>query len=104
MLDCLLLLFLWPLVGFRQVFASFFQGAECVVVGLQRLPVLADSAFTLAGDIEYLAKLDTTPNFGPSRIAIAIPSRTVGICRGLIIPLIKEHFGDAIMRQRTVFV
>jgi len=37
---------------------------------LQGLAVFVDGAFALARDVEDLAELDVTPDFGPARIAV----------------------------------
>src|ERR1022692_2014842 len=50
-----LLFVLRPLVGFLEILACFFKGGEGVVVGLDGLPVFADSALALAGNVEDLA-------------------------------------------------
>src|SRR4029077_8461098 len=77
---------------------------EGVVVGLQRLTVLADGAFALPSDVEDFSELEAAPDFGPARIAVAIKCSAVGVRRRLIVSLEEEDFGDAIVRQRTVLV
>jgi hypothetical protein len=94
--------FLGALVCFLQIFAGFVQGAEGVVVGLGRLAVLADGAFALAGDIENLAELDVAPDFGPARLAVPINGCPVGVGRRLVVPLIEENLGDAVVGEGTV--
>src|SRR5215472_11666623 len=42
----------WPLVRLLQIFARFFESTEGIVVGLQRLAVLADCSLSLPGDVE----------------------------------------------------
>src|ERR1700722_1130263 len=100
----LLRLFLGTLVGFLQIFAAFFEGAEGVVVGLDGLAVFVDRPLAPAGDIENLAQLDVAPDLGPARLAIAVQRGAVGIGRGLVVALGKENLGDAVVGQRTVFV
>jgi len=62
------------LVRLLHVSPGFFESSEGVVVGLQGLPVFVDSTLPLAGDIEDFSQLNTTPDFGPARITIAVLS------------------------------
>src|SRR5579862_4105438 len=94
-----LLLFLRPLVSFLQISPRFFQRAKCVVVGLQRLPVLVDRTLALPGDVENFPKLNAAPDLGPPRIAVAVDRLAVGVGRRLVVPLQKENFRDPVMRQ-----
>src|SRR5579864_3214805 len=98
-LRLLLLFFFRTLVSLRQILSGFFQRSEGVVVSLQCLPVLADCALALAGNIEDFSQLQPAPDFGPAGIAVAIQRRTVSIGRRLVVPLEEENFGDAIVRQ-----
>src|SRR5215469_7329969 len=100
----LLLFFFRALERFRQIFPRFFQRAESIVVSLQSLAVLSNSAFALAGDVEDLSKLDSAPHFCPAGITIAVERSAISIGGGLIIALEIEDLGDAIVRQRTVLV
>jgi len=45
--------------------------------------------------IENLAQLYVTPDFRPARLPVAIEALAVGIGRGLVVALQKEHLGDA---------
>ena len=92
------------LVRLLQVLTCRIQRALGVVVGLQRLAILVDRAFALAGEIEDLAELDVAPDLSPFRIAIAIQGVAVGVCRSLVIALQVEDFRDTVMRERTVAV
>jgi hypothetical protein len=96
--------FFGALVGLLQIFPGLLQSAEGIVVGLRGLAVLTDGAFALAGDIENLAQLDMAPDFGPARLAVPVNRRPVSVGRGLIVPLIEEDLGNAVVGERTVFV
>src|SRR5205807_1636279 len=90
------------LVSFLQVAAGFVERALGVVVGLQGLAVFVGSALALAGDVEDFAELDMAPDLGPARLAVAIERFPVGVGRGLVIPLLEEHLGDTVVRERAV--
>src|SRR5271155_2708492 len=75
--------FFWPLVGFLQILAGFFQRAEGVVVGLQGLAIFVHGALALAGNVENLAQLQVAPDFGPARVAVAVERLAVGVGGGL---------------------
>src|SRR5712692_10886618 len=92
------------LEGFLQIFPSFILRTLRIVVGLQSLAVLVGSALPLSGDVEDLAQLDVTPDFGPARITVAIQGFAVGVGRGLIVVLQKEHLSHAIVGERTILV
>ena len=98
------MLFLGALVGLLQIFAGFLKRAEGVVIGLESLAVFIDGALALPGDVEDLAQLDTAPDFGPARLAVAVDALAVGIRRRLIIPLQEENFGNPVVGQGTVLV
>ena len=66
------MLFLNLLERLLQILSGFFQRALRVVIGLQRLAILIGRSLALPGDIEDLAKLDVSPHFSPSRIAIPV--------------------------------
>src|SRR5580658_8161872 len=100
----LFLLLFGPLVGFLQIFAGFFEGSEGVVVGLGSLAVFVDGAFALAGDVKNLAQLDAAPDFGPARLTVAVNRRAVGVGRGLVVALVEENLGDAVVGKGTVLV
>src|SRR5260370_41055621 len=87
----LLLFALRPLEGLLQILTRFFQCAEGVVVGLHGLPVFAEGALALAGDIAPLAELAMAPDFGPARIPVTVDRRAIGVGGGLIVSLQKEN-------------
>src|ERR1700730_15537100 len=99
-----LLCLLGPLVGLLHIFPGFLKSSEGVVIGLKRLTIFIDGAFSLARDVENLTQLDATPDFRPARLAIAIDALAISIGRGLIIPLEEEDFRDAIVGERTILV
>src|SRR2546428_8549673 len=103
-LETRLLSALLLLEGFLQIFPSFILRTLRIVVGLQSLAVLVGRALPLSGDVEDLAQLDVTPDFGPARITVAIQGFAVSVGRGLIVVLQKEHLGHAIVGERTVLV
>src|SRR6516165_886351 len=73
--------FLRPLVGFLQIFPSFFKGAKCIVVRLQSLPVLPYGTLALPGDVEDLTQLDAAPDLGPPRVSVSVNGRAIRVCR-----------------------
>src|SRR5689334_13043268 len=90
--------------SFLQIPSGFIQRALGVVVGLQGLTILVGSALALSGDVKDFAQLDVAPDLSPARFAIAVQALAIRIGRGLVVTLQEEHFGDAIVRQRTVLV
>src|SRR5207245_944615 len=90
-------------VGFFQMLAGFVERALGIVVCLGSLAVFVDRSLALPGDIENLAELNVAPDFCPARIAVAVERVTISICGGLVVFLQEEDFGDAVMRERTVF-
>ena len=103
LLSSLLFIF-GPIICLLHIPARFFESAEGIVIGLDGLPVFVDGALALAGDVEYLAQLDMTPDFSPSRIPISVDGRPVGVGRGLVVSLREENFRDAVMSQRAIFI
>src|SRR5216684_783208 len=92
------------LVRFLQIPARLIQRSLGVVVGLDSLPVFVGGPLPLAGDIENLAQLNVTPDFGPARLPVAIERIAVGVGRSLIVVLQEKYFRYAIVRQGAVLV
>src|SRR5947207_15669396 len=92
------------LVGRGQIFAGFVLRAGGVVWYFQRPAILVDRAIALAGDVEELAQLHVAPDFGPLGLAVAALCGAILIGRGLVVVLLEENFGNAIMRQRAQLV
>src|SRR5438105_11236184 len=92
------------LVGRGQVFAGFVLRAGGIVWYFQRPAILVDRAIALACDVEELAQLHVAPDLGPLGLAVAALGGAILIGRGLVVVLLEENFGNAIMRQRTELV
>ena len=94
----------FTLVRFFQILPRFVQSALRGVSGLDGLAIFIHRALTLAGGIKDLAQHDVAPDLGPVRIAITIERLAKLIGRRLVVALREENIGNAVMRQRTVFV
>src|SRR5579871_5641602 len=87
-----------------QVAAGFVERSLRIVVGLNSLAVFVGGALALSSNIENLAQLNVAPDFRPSRLAVAVETFPIGIGGRLIVLLLEEDFGDAVMRKRADFV
>jgi len=68
-----------------------------IVVGLNGLPIFVHCAFALPGDIENIPEPNVAPHFRPPRIAVSIQRLAVRIGRSLVIALLEEDLGYALV-------
>ena len=94
----------FTLVRLFQILSRFVQSALRGVSGLDGLAIFIHRALALAGSIKDFAQHNVAPDLGPVRIAITIERLAKFIGCRLVVALRKENIGNAVMRQRTVFV